>query len=229
MKMYRIVQKKYFDSEETMKINDKVVVIFNDPEREYYDDAGVRTLDGKYLGAISHGSHEDYCSSLRNLHLATITEITERTYTIAMNLGETINVHYYPKIHTLEIFKKSYAILQKCFPKAVMLFQLQDEKEPDNFRFSSMLHVIEQIDEFYSLRYLHNGYERSLHLIRVYFSIPTYLYLKSHRPDWYKNGFEDCLGGIGNPRYQAHKKFIEEYGDYDLTIEIDEDDLLTFQ
>ena len=141
MKMCRVVLKKYFDSEDIVKVGDHVVVIFNDPDREYYEDAGVRTLDGQYIGQVSHGSDEGSYSPLRNLHYAEITEITERTYTIKMNLGEIINLNGFPKIAALEGFKKAFELVQTLFPKAVNLFQLQDLKRPDYFRFSNMLHI----------------------------------------------------------------------------------------
>lgn len=230
MNIYRVVLKEYFDSEDVVKVGDHVVVIFNDPEREYYEDAGVRTLDGQYIGQISHGSDEGSCSPLHNLHYAEITEITQRTYTIKMNLGEVIKLEYYPKIAALEGFKKAFELVQTLFPKAVELFQLQDLKRPDHFRFSNMLHIIEKIDEYYSLQYLDNNYARPLNLVRVYLTTPTYFYLKSQDShDFYTENIESCLGGWGNPRYKAHKKFMETHNDYNYNVEIERTDLLTLR
>lgn len=228
MKIMRVVLKRYFDSEDIVKEKDHVVVIFNDPAREYDDDVIVRTLDGKVLGSIPHEDDGDTYRIIHNLHYGTIEEITERTYTISMNIGEVIKLEKFPEIQIVENLKEAYQILQTQFPKAVEFFKSNYKQEEE---FYNILRIIESIDEYYALQFLDSNYARELNLVRIYFTIPMYHYLKMTNPDWYKEGMhlEESLGAFNRARYMAHKKFIEEHGDYDYCMKLKDDDLLSLK
>lgn len=234
----KTVLKKSIDCEDIVNENDKVVIIFQDPEREYWDDATVRTLDGKIIGYISHGDDSHRYTGIRNLHIGTISEITSRTYTVEMELGDILEPTKYPKINVIEVFKMAFKLLEVKMPKAVETFQLRDLHEHDYFRLSNMLHIIRKVDEYYALHYLDSDYERSLNLVRTRFTFPAFIYAFNKNPDHYMNddsqvslydGFKEFLGASVKAPCRAHNKMIEEHNGYDFSMEWEDDDLLTFK